>query len=401
MGTTRRIVWEYDGLAIGVVTHRSSDAEWLAEMLAPAFCSREDGAADLEVALRVDPAPFAQLQRRGPLRPGGCVDGAVLDDSTERFERWTNASPIDGAHPLEDAPRHTAFDPQFGVFHEVWPGSRVRLTAAAGDLGRLALMRVVRELAMQASLRRGAVFLHAAAFCVEGRALVIAGEKGAGKTTTLSWGLARIDEAGFVANDRVRLRAGPSGFEVRGMPTVLSFRPASLALLPELEAALRGERGMAFHSRSEVRDREDLEPLAPFPDGRIGLKPRRYAELLGRPALYGAGAGAIVFPELCDDDTGLHAQPIAPAEAAPRLERALFGAGDLGRRSPLYALPRTGPFPTAAELRERAARVADGVPAWVWRLGRGAPRDAAGLRAFLRALPDGDRVVGGPPRPPG
>lgn len=391
MGTrgAQRTLWAYDGLTVGVQTHRETDAEWLAEMLVPAFSRGSGGPADLEVELRVDPERFAELQARGPAAPGELVAGAVLDDSTERFERWTR-----GPHSGEAGPEQIAFDPQFRTFHEVWPGVRVRLTAGGGEFGRLALMRVVRELAMQASLRRGSVFLHAAAFGVSAGAIVVAGEKGAGKTTTLSWSLSLLEEARFLANDRVRLHASsrdPAAFTARAMPTVLSFRPASLALLPALEARLRGERGMAFHSRSEARDRDDLGPLAPFPDGRIGLKPTRYGELLGRGTEAEAEVAAIVFPELAGDPGGLRARRLAPAEAAPRLVGALFGAADPGRRSELYALPRAGPFPTAAELRERAGRIAARVPAWTWRVGESAPRDAAGLRAFLRELSLGPR----------
>ena len=47
---------------------------------------------------------------------------------------------------------------------------------------------------MHALLRRGDLFLHAACFSVEGSGIVIAGVKGAGKTTTLTWCLQLIEK---------------------------------------------------------------------------------------------------------------------------------------------------------------------------------------------------------------
>jgi len=370
-------VLDYDGLAVGVSVWRASDEEWVRDVMSPAFGITETGAAAVEVELVVDPARHEALHRLGPA--GGHVDGAILDDSTESFERWSGST--------EDAERRTAFDPLFGVFHEVGPGPTLRITAEGGEVCRVALMRVVREFAMQASMRRGNLFLHAAAISVDGRALVIAGEKGAGKTTTLSWCLELLEEARFIANDRVRVACAEApGFDVRAMPTVMSFRPPGLALLPQLEQKVRAQRGAPFHSRSEARDREELGPVTPFSDGRVGLSPTRYPELLGRASTASAPAAAIVFPEVADDSDGLRPLRLDEETSIGRLTRALFGAAALERQSDLFSYPRAGPFPKADELRARAARIASAVPCFAWRVGRGVIGDTAGLRAFLKTL---------------
>jgi hypothetical protein len=369
-------VLHYDELAIGVATPREADAEWLTDALSPGFSISPDGAANVEVELHIDPARFAALERRGRAARSERVAGVILDDSTAHFERWTD----------EPATRVTAFDPDFGVFYEVARGPSVRVTAATGELCRLPLMRVVREFAMEASLRRGDVFLHAASLCVDGRAIVIAGSKGSGKTTTLSWSLQLLEDAQFIANDRVRLRECGAGFDVRAMPTMLAFRPQGLELLPVLDAAVRAERGKPYHSNSEVREREDIGPLIPFDDGRLGLRPARYPLLLGRPSTASARAGAIVFPEVVADESGLRASAIGDSDAASRLTEALFGAGDLARRSEMFSLPLTGPFPSETELRQRTRRITGCVPCYRWQVGRAAPRDAEGLRRFLAGL---------------
>jgi hypothetical protein len=135
-----------------------------------------------------------------------------------------------------------------------------------------------------------------------------------------------------------------------------------------------------------VRDRGDIEPLTPFDDGRLGLRPARYPQLLGRRSTASACAAAIVFPEIRADDSGLSATAIGRSDAASRLAEALFGAGDLARRSEMFSLPVTGPFPSEIELRERTRRITGCVPCYRWQVGRAAPRDADGLRRFVAGL---------------
>ena len=71
-----------------------------------------------------------------------------------------------------------------------------RLTA------RVRLMRVVREYFHNAALHAGGLVLHAAAVVHDGRAIAVAGRKGAGKTTMLLR-LLRDANASFLSNDRV------------------------------------------------------------------------------------------------------------------------------------------------------------------------------------------------------
>lgn len=129
-----------------------------------------------------------------------------------------------------------------------------------------------------------------------------------------------------------------------------------------------------------------IETQTPFSDGRLGLRPCRYPQILGRRSTASARAGAIVFPEVASDESGLRASAIGRSDAAARLVEALFGAGALGRRSELFSLPRAGPFPSETELKERARRITGRVPCYRWRVGRAAPRDAEGLKRFVAGL---------------
>jgi hypothetical protein len=385
-----RTVLDYGGVAIEVGVHRPADLEWVEDFLAPAFSVSERETVDVRVQFDVDPERFEALVRRGPAAAGDVVDGLVLEGSTHRFRPWADAaeSPGRGGDGAGAKAVRTAFDPGFDVFYEVMPGPSVRITARSGVRCRVPLMRVVREFAMHACLRSGDLFLHAAALRVGERAIVIAGASASGKTTTLTWSLQLLEDARFISNDRVRVRPSAAGYDVIGMPTVMAFRPHGLELVPEFDAALRAERGSPHLSRTEVRGRDDLPLRQPRSDGRFGMSPSRYAELLGRRSAASAPAGAIVFPEVVADDGGLRAVPIDPASAGARLEQAIFGLAG-ARRSELFDLPAVGPYPSEDQLREHARRIAAAVPCYVWQVGANAPHDFESLRRFVREVSGG------------
>jgi len=85
----------------------------------------------------------------------------------------------------------------------VLDGVEVRVEATSNP-GRLRLMRVIREIALEHERRHGhSLELHAAAFELDGKAIALAGPKGSGKTTLL---LHALDSAGLIHRAR-----GPSG----------------------------------------------------------------------------------------------------------------------------------------------------------------------------------------------
>lgn len=369
---------DYGGFVVGVHAPDAADREWLTEYLTPQCVVTRDKRADAEVSFVVDAVAYAELEKRGRAVPNARRNAFVLDTSTLRFPDWSNADPREGTCAAFDARRRS--------FYEVGPGPRVRITSDIRELARLSLLRSVREFVMHAMLRRGDVFLHAACFSVAGRCVVIAGVKGAGKTTTLTWCLELLEKAGFVANDRVHMRAVGAGYEVRGMPTVMTFRQASLGLLPRFAERLAQAGGDHRLSSSEAATSGDQGAPRAWADGRVGVAPKRYAELLGRNAVASGRAAAIVFPEVATDDTGLETVALTPEAGSQRISSALFGVSDLHRRSQLFDHPASGDFPSAATIRERAARIVAHVPSYAWRVGSAAPGDTASLQGFVEKL---------------
>jgi hypothetical protein len=98
---------------------------------------------------------------------------------------------------------------------------RVLATDRADD-GHYALARAVRSLLTTLACASGSVQVHASAFCIEGRAVLVLGDKGAGKTSILIGALAR--GAAFLSNDRVLIAAEHGAVGARGLPHSVTVR---------------------------------------------------------------------------------------------------------------------------------------------------------------------------------
>ena len=155
----------------------------------------------------------------------------VLDGGTVCHPEWKGSGPDE----------RILFDAHYQAFYYVERRSgHVRILATPRpNLTRIALMRVVRELAMAASLARGGLLLHGAAFAIGGRGVVLAGPRRAGKSTLL---LHALQAAGalFISNDRVLARQGQDRVVLRGMPTIVNLRPGTLATFPAVVVPRRG-----------------------------------------------------------------------------------------------------------------------------------------------------------------
>jgi HprK-related kinase B len=125
---------------------------------------------------------------------------------------------------------------QTGVVMGIWPGRAV----AAGDVRRHLnqAVNLVNHLYAAHLIARGYRLLHAAAVVRDGRAVVLAGVPGAGKSTASL----HFVEAGwrFLSNDRVLARATAAGaIEVRGYPKQPRVNPGTLVHHPRLAGLLK------------------------------------------------------------------------------------------------------------------------------------------------------------------
>jgi hypothetical protein len=149
------------------------------------------------------------------------------------------------------------------------------ITVHAGDLdaARFFAARLVRQAMTAQLLEHDAVYAHAAAIVRAEHGLLIAGPKGAGKTTTLL-SVLRLMGGDFVTNDRLLLRRAPDGGTVGyAWPMHLRATASTLRAVPGMTRFLPAEqRQNSPASQSSPSGKIAIEPgelRSALPDTRI------------------------------------------------------------------------------------------------------------------------------------
>lgn len=196
---------------------------------------------------------------------------------------------------------------------------------------RIAILRVLREIATQRMLASGWLPLHAAAVTFAERSILILGERGAGKST-LMLQLLSEHKCEFLANDRVWIDASsPNGPQVYSIPCVINIRASSLALLTPDSATT----SQAFRFRDSIcrnwRARETLDETLAKPRSLLGgnesadlsLSPRQFLHLMQRDQVSNAQASMFLFPSI-RDEPGFATQRLTPEQCQTKLRENLF-----------------------------------------------------------------------------
>lgn len=362
----------YGALTIGVETEGDGHLAWLEEFLCPPFVAGDVAVSDVTVALVVD-------RRRHEAETGGWTAREEIDcfalDSTVLSLPVRRES--DAALVVRDE--------QFGTFYRIDRAARRVEVLAHRDRPalRTPLMRIVREIAMNHARRRGELFVHAASVACHDRAALLCGVKNAGKTTLLIHALTTLD-AGYLGNDRAVVTFDGAVARVRGMPSIVTVRAPTLALLPAFRDRLTAS---GYHSRAtlaEVAAGTASEPV-PFSDGRTGLTPPQLVRLAGSTCVTEATAHAIAFPRVTGRPGPLRVRPLESAVAAERLAGSAWDGSNLNRIA--SALDFEGAAPLGApSWQERCARLITQVRAYEVELGNDAYSDADASRAELGRL---------------
>jgi len=191
------------------------------------------------------------------------------------------------------------------------------ISQASESPTRVAVLRVVRELATTACLRDGQLPIHGAAFARnDGSAVMVCGPKGAGKSSLLVHALR--SGATYLANDRMMLEPAVP-FVTHGMPTIVSLRPGMLDLFEGLKAKLEHH-----HMRS--------------PDGSVWLTPTKFRRLFDAPKLERAPLGLLLFPRVDTSLRGLRFERLPRDHCASALAENLLRASDPIQSSEVFKL---------------------------------------------------------------
>ncbi len=365
-GRATRRCFIFGDFVIDVASDDVSDLAWLEDFLAPSFeVAHATNSLHAAPALhwqRNDDVVAAARSLAAKDQPR--IDAFVLDSGIERLPCARAA-----------AGDITAYDPFFDVALHRGTSFVASYAGAAAGRARGALMRVVRELTMDHLVRTGRSLLHAASFALDGRAVLLAGAKNSGKTSLLCAVLGSVPGATFLSNDRVALQGHADAPLARAMPTIVSVRPGSLELLPDLRRRL---------AHDNLRYTGDAHtPTDPNP--RHILSPRQLCDALQAPLQAEAPVAAIVFCRIDARASSFHLEKLRHDEARPALHAALLGGFGAGGSSTLFSWPSAGSFPSLAELDARITRSAASLPCFQLTMGP-ALYESGNLHRFLAAV---------------
>lgn len=300
----------------------------------------------------------------------GALTWTTLTQAWQRQEAAGNLGKV-LAHVLDGSDLHLpchrrndgtilAWEKQFSCFYQRDGEGLCTLLQPVGPprprRPRLVLMRAVREFALHHELRSGSLALHASGLVQGGRAMLIAGPRRAGKTTLLSACLGLVPDLQLLANDRVMVNRAGQGWSCRSMASVVSVRPGGHQLLPELHRQLLAHAHGPEAGPGEPKAREFQ------PGDRIMLSPGQFSRGLGVGMAAESSVASILLPRIDPAACGLHWKRMRPENAAPVLNRALFGAAHPHSRSQLFDTPASGPFPGEAERYALVQQLAGSVP---------------------------------------
>ena len=351
---TSAIALDYLGCAV-TVSGRADDLAWLREFLTPPFALSK-AAARHRIAYTTDAARYAALRSRTSAAPERKIACFAFDQRDVEYPAW-----------LGENGETVVFDDEFRSFYIVKGASGpIEVVAHRDDhWPRVALMRVVREIATAHAEANGALGVHGAAVAIGDGAAVFAGPKRSGKTSLLFHTLLH-PRAKLVANDRLMVHRNGVDWKTTGMPTVISVRKGTRALFPEAFAAAVDDPTLASLS---LRERQSYTGVgAGREDGALVLNPGQLCALAGVERTGAAAFKALVLPHVVPEHSGMSLTRLAPAAAVTRLPVTLFKPASRF----FYTQGREPAFPAQTGLDDTFAAIAAAVPCFECILGENA-----------------------------
>ena len=340
------LAYRFGSAVVDVETGEPGSGAWLSEFLQPWAEALTGGRGRSLVRMTASATAcdaFDHGRDTASLRQVPCF---ALDSGVVVLPGWDQ----DGGTVIADM--------EFECYYRLTPGA-VEVVARPGNRrARIGLMRVVREMLAAPALAGGGIAdLHAAAFAVAGRAVLLAGAKGCGKTTMLIHALTS-GSADFVANDRVFVDGRGHATDAVGLPTVVSIRHETLRVFPRLwknGACQPVSASLGELARSGVAG-GGAEAVA----SGLRLSPVQFARRLGAGVVRGGPIAAVVFPGIAPAAETWSFERMSPHEGAASLRACLYGTGTAPRVPTVFARAAVGaadPADQAGIVERVAARV--------------------------------------------
>lgn len=238
--------------------------------------------------------------------------------------------------------------PELATLITADPGSRmIRARCTGEDAARHWARSLTRQAMTSQLLAADMIYAHAAAFTAGGRGVLVAGQRGRGKTTTL---LASLHKLGgdYVAGDRLLLHA--DGQQVRGYPLPYPVRAGigTLSALPHLAGLVPvAWRGIPAAERWM------------FPD-KVVIEPPGFADILadGGKVASRVSVDLMIWPQLDPSCRGARAERVCPAEVLRTLTRTRMFMADPDRGTSAHINQWLAPAPTGHAIGRHLARIA-------------------------------------------
>jgi hypothetical protein len=306
---------------------------------------------------------YGGLNSNGGLIPSGGVvalhrDAAIYQTLTNQRGLFTQPAPCFSMHATsvstlrKPSDPHLIYDSDLQVFYQIstqpstTPESTSDPTLSSPEKtipkiivfanenqhsARIAILRIVRELASQKMLSLGWLPLHASAVAFAQGSILVLGERRAGKST-LMLQLLTLPACNFLANDRVCIDVfAPNGPQAYSIPCVINLRASTLELLNKHSAS----SDMANHLCDPIcrswRARETLEETMTkshtahenIPPTDLTLSPSQFLHLVQRNKIPSARARVLLFPSIREEQ-GCCIRRLTPNECLSYLHSNLF-----------------------------------------------------------------------------
>jgi len=225
--------------------------------------------------------------------------------------------------------------------------SALRVCPAQPGGGDLYAWQAARAVVTASACQGGHAIAHGAVVAVDGSAVLLAGAKGAGKTSFLLTLLSAGDpHIAFVSNDKSLMRGG----DVTGLPFALTLTPDTITRFPAVSAAARGRTAGGKHLAwmSELMDvpRLTSAPLAGV--AAVRISPQIECEA----ASFAAAAAAVASTA----EVSLAMLPPFPAAAVGLGPPRLLGVPAATPVLELSAFPPASPVAVVDALRSALSR---------------------------------------------
>jgi alpha-D-ribose 1-methylphosphonate 5-triphosphate synthase subunit PhnL len=293
-------------------------AEWLDEVLLPGFSRVEHDSTAVTVAVH---RSLDQPRHKSHAQVMGAFPCFVFDRELVSLP----GRRIGEALELADA--------KYDARYVVGPASVEVHADGPWPRTRAAVLRVVRQLAVAQSLADGTRFLlHTSGVEERGRVLLLAGPKGAGKTTLVAH-LASTLRAGVVSNDCALVSRSTEGeWRAGPVPITINVREETMRLLPDLFRGVPAVDALSQRTLAEADAAVAQYGTVSSPT-RLKLAPALFAREVCSALSGGGQLVRLAFVSVSEDTNGFSAEPLASTDAARRLAPLRYGvdAADVPR----------------------------------------------------------------------